>query len=85
MTTEWTKSARPSLAGPTPVLLVNGSVAGVWEYKRQGRRLEVAVEPLARLSARNERRLHAEAARIGGILGLEASLVLREVRTRPHL
>jgi hypothetical protein len=85
MTTTWTQSSRSLLAGPTPVLLANGSVAGVWEYKRQGRRLEVAVEPLVRLSARNERRLHAEAARIGAILGLEASLVLREVRTRPHL
>ena len=38
-------------AGNFPVLLVDGTVAGVWHLRRAGRKVAVTVEPLGRLSA----------------------------------
>ena len=35
----------------SPVVLVDGRAAGIWERERRGRRLEVRVEPFSRLSA----------------------------------
>jgi hypothetical protein len=34
----------------SPVVLVDGAVAGVWSYKRQGRKLQIMLEPLQKLT-----------------------------------
>jgi hypothetical protein len=46
-----TASGRADLAGPLPVLLVDGLVVGIWERRRSGGRFELRVEPFVRLSA----------------------------------
>jgi hypothetical protein len=76
---------RADLGRPVPALLLDGAVAGVWQRRRAGRRLEVAVEPYHPLSARQRRRLEAEAARIGEILEAEAALEIGTIDVRPHM
>ncbi|MGW7046147.1 winged helix DNA-binding domain-containing protein [Streptomyces avermitilis] len=71
-------------AGNYPVLLVDGVVAGVWHQRRQGRRTTVTVEPLARLTARQERELGEQVERVGEVLEAKPELVVGEVTTGPH-
>ena len=55
----------------SPVVLFDGRVAGVWEYRRTGGAIEVTVEPFVALTARLKERIEAEAARLGAALGGE--------------
>ncbi|MET7849093.1 winged helix DNA-binding domain-containing protein [Streptomyces avermitilis] len=71
-------------AGNYPVLLVDGVVAGVWHQRRQGRRTTVTVEPLAPLTARQERELGEQVERVGEVLEAKPELVVGEVTTGPH-
>jgi hypothetical protein len=71
-------------AGNYPVLLVDGVVAGVWHQRRQGRRTTVTVEPLVRLTARQERELGEQVERVGEVLEAKAELVVGEVGVGPH-
>ncbi|WP_148100375.1 winged helix DNA-binding domain-containing protein, partial [Streptomyces sp. NL15-2K] len=71
-------------AGNYPVLLVDGVVAGVWHQRRQGRRTTVTVEPLGKLTARQERELGKQAARVGEVLEARAELLIGEVTVGPH-
>ncbi|MEU0250346.1 winged helix DNA-binding domain-containing protein [Streptomyces sp. NPDC006235] len=71
-------------AGNHPVLLVDGVVAGVWHQRRQGRRTTVTVEPLVRLTARQERELGEQVERVGEVLEAKAELVVGEVKVGPH-
>ncbi|MFD5051530.1 winged helix DNA-binding domain-containing protein [Streptomyces tendae] len=71
-------------AGNFPVLLVDGVVAGVWHQRRRGRRTTVTVEPLGRLTARQERELAGCAERVGAVLEAEAELVIGEVTVGAH-
>lgn len=48
----------------SPVLLIDGSIAGTWSYKPKGKRLQVTVEPFAKLS----RTTRAEVTREAGSL-----------------
>ena len=57
------------------VLLVDGRFAGVWKLERRGSRVEVALEPFGRLSARTKAAVADEVERIGRFLGCEATLV----------
>jgi Winged helix DNA-binding domain len=64
-----TRALAPSgQAGNYPVLLIGGIVAGVWHQRRSGRHIEVTVEPLIRLTARQRRFLENQVGRIGEIL-----------------
>jgi hypothetical protein len=56
----------------SPVVLIDGRVAGVWDYRRARDAVEVTVEPFVTLSARQKTRIEAEADRLGGMLGVEA-------------
>jgi uncharacterized protein YukE len=72
-------------AGNYPVLLLDGVVGGVWHQRqRSGRRIDVTVEPLRRLSARHLRGLQAQVARIGEISETEATLTVGTVTVGPH-
>ena len=51
-----------------PVLLIGGTVAGVWHQRRSGRNLDVTVEPFEPLTAAQRRALDDQVARIGAIL-----------------
>jgi hypothetical protein len=71
-------------AGNFPVLVVDGSVAGVWHLKRSGRTATVTVEPLETLSARRRRELDNEVARVGAVLESTVSLVVGPVTVGAH-
>jgi hypothetical protein len=70
------KEGRGRLEGATgvPVLLLDGAVAGRWNYRKQARRVEIRVEPFAPLSKAQLAQMEREAARIGAFLGVDASL-----------
>jgi len=73
-------------AGPVPVLLVAGVVAGVWQQRRTGARIAVTVEPFVPLSAAARRRLDVQAQRVATIAeGRLAGLTLGTVTARGHL
>ena len=53
----------------SPVLLVNGRIAGTWKHTRTGHRLAVETEPFGRLPAWAREQLHAEAERLAAFFG----------------
>lgn len=55
----------------SPVLLVDGRMAGVWKHVRKGRRLTVEIEPFAGLPAWSRTQLEVEAERLAEFLGCE--------------
>ncbi|MGW0709026.1 winged helix DNA-binding domain-containing protein [Streptomyces sp. NPDC002643] len=71
-------------AGNYPLLLVDGVVAGVWHQRRAGRRTTVTVEPLGRLTARQEREVGEWARRVGEALQARAELAIGKVTVGPH-
>jgi hypothetical protein len=60
----------------SPVLLVDGRMAGVWSHERAGGRLVVEIEPFARLSRAERAGVEAEAEALAGFLGGELELRL---------
>jgi len=53
----------------SPVLLVDGRMAGVWAHEVQGDRLAVTIEPFARVDRGVRARAEAEAERLAAFLG----------------
>jgi Winged helix DNA-binding domain len=58
----------------SPVVLVAGRAAGIWERERRGRRLAIRIEPFAPLSAATQKALAEEADRLGEFLDAPAEL-----------
>lgn len=73
-----------SQAGNFPVLLVDGTVAGVWHSARSGRRMRITVEPLRRLAAGTRRAVQAEAERVATIAEGRAEVTFGTVTVGPH-
>jgi hypothetical protein len=63
-------------AGPNPVLLVDGRVAGVWRRTQRGRRMELQVEPFGALTKAQKAELADDAARVARTFGAEPVLQL---------
>jgi hypothetical protein len=57
-------------AGPHPVPLADGVVAGLWKHRLARRHVDLFLEPLRKLSRVERAALDGEAARIGAFLGL---------------
>ena len=79
------RTGREFLAGPMPVLLVDGQVAGVWEQHRARGRIAMRVQTFVRLTADDRRELESRVDRIGLVLGEDAVLSFGAITTRPHL
>jgi hypothetical protein len=60
----------------SPVVLVNGAVAGVWDQKKRARRVELAVEPFVRLTKAATKGIEREAKRLAEFLGTPVGLQL---------
>jgi Winged helix DNA-binding domain len=60
----------------SPVVLVDGRAAGIWERERRGRRLEVRIEAFARLSAATRRALKDEVERLGDFLDAPVEMAM---------
>jgi Winged helix DNA-binding domain len=71
--------------GNLPLLVIDGMVAGVWQQRRRGRRLDILVEAFQPLSDDQQRELEADVARIGEIVEAESVLSLGAIDARPHL
>ncbi|MGI8587701.1 MAG: winged helix DNA-binding domain-containing protein [Chloroflexia bacterium] len=82
----WAERVLPhGQAGPVPVLLVDGTVGGVWTRQAKGHRVELRVEPFTPLTSGQQDLLEAEAGRIGEILEAAPALTVGSVMVRPHL
>ncbi|MFC0531934.1 winged helix DNA-binding domain-containing protein [Phytohabitans kaempferiae] len=71
-------------AGNFAVLLVDGTVAGIWHQRRSGRKLAVTVEAFGTLSATRQRALQEQVERLGEILEGTPTLTLGEVTVGGH-
>jgi hypothetical protein len=71
-------------AGPVPLLLVDGVVAGVWQQRKVTKRLAIAVEPFVDLRPSQRDELDAQVARLGEISGQPAELTIGEVTIGAH-
>ena len=58
----------------SPVVLVDGIVAGVWSHEQSAGRVNVTVEPFGKLSAAQRKEIAAEAERLGSFLGAPAQV-----------
>lgn len=76
--------APSSQAGNYPVLIIDGVVAGVWHQQRSGKRIEVTVEPLTKLSADRRQALDTQVDRLGEILEGDPRLTVGKVTVGPH-
>jgi uncharacterized protein YcaQ len=61
----------------SPVVLLNGRMAGIWKHERKGRRLTVEIERFGRLPSWARAQLEAEAERLQRFLGGELELTFR--------
>jgi hypothetical protein len=59
----------------SPVVLIDGAVAGVWSYKPQGKRLSVEIEPFGKLSKTERAGIDHEAQGLASFF--ESDLELR--------
>ncbi|MDP9869818.1 MULTISPECIES: winged helix DNA-binding domain-containing protein [Streptosporangium] len=71
-------------AGNFPVLLVDGTAAGVWHQRRSGRRLDITVEPFAPLTAARRGELDDQVERVGEFLEGEPRLTIGTVTVGAH-
>jgi uncharacterized protein YukE len=71
-------------AGNFPVLLVDGTVSGVWHQRRSGRTLDITVEPFGQLAANQRRELDDQIERIGQILEGKPQLTIGTVTAGGH-
>jgi hypothetical protein len=76
--------SRTGQAGTFPVLLIGGTVRGVWHQRRSGRDVVVTVEPLGRLTAAQRRGLAYQADRLGEFYGLRPQLEIGQVTAGSH-
>lgn len=71
-------------AGNFPVVLIDGTVAGVWHQRRSGKKIEVTVEPLDPLTLEHRRELDEQVERVGEILEGEPQLTIGAVSVGAH-
>ena len=61
----------------SPVVLVNGQMAGIWKHEQKGRTLSVRVEPFAPLPRWAGAHIAAEAGRLADFLGGTLELTIQ--------
>jgi hypothetical protein len=60
----------------SPVLLVDGRIAGTWSHKSQGSKVQVRIEPFVRLARATRDAVVQEAESLAGFFGASLNLVL---------
>jgi hypothetical protein len=82
------KAAERALAGGQsgnfPLLLIDGLAAGVWHQKRSGKKIDITVEPLKKLTAAQRRELDEQVERIGVFMGGTPRLTIGTVTVGAH-
>jgi Winged helix DNA-binding domain len=79
-----TRALAGGQAGNFPVVLVDGVVGGVWHGRRSGRKLEITVEPIVNLRAKQRRKLDDEAGLVGAVMEATPTLTVGPVTVGPH-
>lgn len=65
------------LRGNRPVLLIDGSAAGVWEQERKDEIAEITVSPFGHLTPDQKRQVVEEAARLGSFLDTRVEVTIQ--------
>jgi Winged helix DNA-binding domain len=65
----------------SPVVLLDGSVAGVWSHRRQGQKLQVSIEPLQKLTRTVRAAVTREAEALAGFFESTLDLAIRSAGT----
>ncbi|WP_054957954.1 DNA glycosylase AlkZ-like family protein [Paenibacillus dakarensis] len=71
-------------AGNFPVMLLDGVVAGIWNFRKSNRKLSITVEPFGNLTPIQRRELDEQTERIGHFFGGQPQLTLGRVATGAH-
>ena len=71
-------------AGNFPVLLIGGTVAGIWHQRRVGRKLDITVEPFDALTPGQRRELDEQVERIGAFLEGQPQVMIGTVTVGRH-
>ena len=79
-----TRALTHGQAGTFPVVLIGGTVAGLWHQRMSGRRVHIVIEPFGRLTARHRRELDEQLARVGEILGARPEMTIGPVTVSAH-
>ena len=79
-----TRALTRGQAGTFPVMLVGGTVAGVWHHRLSGRRARVVVEPFESLTTSQRDELDEQVARVGDILEVKPELTIGTVTVSAH-
>ena len=66
-------------------MLIDGVVSGVWHQRRSGRKIDITVEPLTKLTAKHRSELDDQVERIGEILEGKPAMTIGIVTARSHL
>jgi hypothetical protein len=80
----WDRALARGQAGNYPVLLIDGTVKGVWHQRRSGRKIAVTVEPFGKLTAGQKRELDDQVTRVGEILEGAPTLAIGTVTAGAH-
>jgi hypothetical protein len=59
----------------SPVVLIDGAVAGVWSYKLQGKRLSIEIEPFGKLSKTERAGIEREAQGLAGFFESDLEII----------
>jgi len=79
-----TRALTHGQAGTFPVVLIGGTVAGIWHQRVSGRRVHIVVEPFGRLTAAHRRQLDEQVARVGDVLEVKPELSIGTVTASAH-
>ncbi len=60
----------------SPVVLIDGAIAGVWSHKLQGKKLQVEIEPFGKLSRAERAGIEREAECLAGYFGSNLEFTL---------
>ena len=72
-------------AAPFAVVLIGGTVGGLWQRQRHGAHLDVRIDMFKHASASQRQAAERQAARVAAILGLPPSVSFGSVEPRAHL
>lgn len=71
-------------AGNFPVVLIDGTVGGVWHQRRSGRRMKITVEPMRDLRPSERHQLDDEVELLGTVMQGTPSLTIGRVAVGAH-
>ncbi|MCE7008332.1 winged helix DNA-binding domain-containing protein [Kibdelosporangium philippinense] len=72
------------MSGNFQNLIVNGTVAGLWHQRKSGRRVDITVETLVKLTKKQRAELDSQAQRVAEIIGATPTVTYAPVTVGSH-